>query len=149
MKFNSKYNRWFTKEGLVYRYNSKQDKLILCKQSDNGKGYKVMGTNGKTYQIHRCVYETFVGPISDGFEIDHINTVRDDNRIDNLRIVTHKDNMSNPLTRRNKSISKIYSSNTEFGKKYFEYYGYSRNVNTKQYSKERKYYIKHGKCRWE
>ena len=33
------------------------------------------------------------------YEIDHINTTRDDNNIDNLRLVSHKTNMNNELTK--------------------------------------------------
>lgn len=35
------------------------------------------------------------GPIPDGLFIDHINRNRTDNRIENLRLVTHKENMRN------------------------------------------------------
>ena len=52
----------------------------------------------KTFSVHRLVWETFNGKIPDGMEIDHINTVRDDNRLDNLRVVTHKENNANPIT---------------------------------------------------
>lgn len=31
MKYIEKYKRYVTKGGLVYRYDSKQDKLVLCK----------------------------------------------------------------------------------------------------------------------
>ena len=36
-----------------------------------------------------------VSQIPEGFEIDHINRIRHDNRIDNLRLVTHSENMLN------------------------------------------------------
>lgn len=52
----------------------------------------------KRFSVHRLVWETFVGPIPDGMEIDHINTVRNDNRLANLRVVTHKENQANPIT---------------------------------------------------
>lgn len=48
---------------------------------------------------HRLVWKTFVGKIPDGFVIDHINTIRDDNRLENLRCVTPKGNANNPLTK--------------------------------------------------
>ena len=35
------------------------------------------------------------GPIPEGMEIDHINHVKDDNRIENLRLVSHRDNSRN------------------------------------------------------
>ena len=42
-----------------------------------------MKIKGKLYRVHRLVYAYFYGyfPV----EIDHINRIRDDNRIENLR----------------------------------------------------------------
>lgn len=57
-------------------------------------GYKNFGHE----RLHRIVYELFVGKIPDGYEIDHINTIRSDNRVSNLRSVTHKENCNNTLT---------------------------------------------------
>lgn len=152
MKYNGKYGRWFTKGGLVYRYDSKQDKLILCKQCDSHNGYKLgSDSKGKRFRVHRAIYETFIGEIPDGYEIDHINTVRDDNRIDNLRAVTHAENTRNPLTRQHRIKSHINKirSDSEFGKKYLVHFGYSYSENPKQYNKEYNWYRKYGKCRWE
>lgn len=52
----------------------------------------------KHFFVHRLVWEAFVGKIPDGYEIDHINTIRDDNRLVNLRVVTPKENMANQIT---------------------------------------------------
>ena len=146
MKYNEKYNRWFTKGGLVYRYDSKQDKLVLCKQSSDKDGYKKCSIFKKgSFIVHRAIYETFVGPIPTGYQIDHINNVRDDNRVENLRAVTHRENMRNPLTIQHK----IYSSKSEFGRKYFEHYGYTKYENRKQYDREKQWFYRYGKCTWE
>lgn len=44
------------------------------------------------------IWEAFNGKIPEGYEIDHINTIRNDNRLENLRLFTHKENCNNPLT---------------------------------------------------
>ena len=62
-------------------------------------GYRRISIDGRHAVVARVVYEVFVERIPDGMEIDHINTVRDDNRVENLRVVTHRDNLLNPLTR--------------------------------------------------
>lgn len=49
-------------------------------------------------RIHRLVYEAFAEQIPKGKEIDHINRKPWDNRLENLRLVSHKENMNNPLT---------------------------------------------------
>lgn len=153
MKYNSKYDRWFTKGGLVYRYDSKQDKLVLCKQSNSRSGYKVCRSPKlNQFRVHRAIYETFVGEIPQGYEIDHINTVRTDNRLENLRCVTSKENNNNSITLKHKSESQKnkIKNNSDFGKKYFEHFGYSKVENKKQYDREQKWFINHNhKCRWE
>ena len=47
----------------------------------------------KIYSQHRFVYEVFKGPIKKCFEIDHINNIKTDNRIKNLQLLTHKQNV--------------------------------------------------------
>ena len=65
----------------------------------NQKGYREITINRKTYSLHRLIYETFNGKIEDdSLVIDHINTVKDDNRLENLRLVTQSENMNNPTT---------------------------------------------------
>lgn len=47
--------------------------------------------------LHRIVAEAFI-PNPSGYKfIDHINAIKIDNRIENLRWCTHKMNMNNPL----------------------------------------------------
>ena len=45
------------------------------------------------YSQHRFVYEVFRGPIPRRFEIDHINGIKTDNRLKNLQLLTHKQNV--------------------------------------------------------
>lgn len=49
----------------------------------------------KNYYIHRLVLETFVGPAPPECECDHIDRDPSNNRIENLRWVTHFENMKN------------------------------------------------------
>lgn len=63
--------------------------------------------------IHRIIWETFKGKIPEGYEIDHINTIRNDNRLENLRLLTHKENCNNPLSiehykQHNKTVDRTY-----------------------------------------
>ena len=47
----------------------------------------------KNYYQHRFVFEVFRGPIPRCFEVDHINNVKSDNRIKNLQLLSHKQNV--------------------------------------------------------
>lgn len=63
----------------------------LCKNS----GYVKVGINKKQYQCHRLIWIWNNGDILSDFEIDHINGIRNDNRIENLRLVTSQENKFN------------------------------------------------------
>lgn len=66
-------------------------------------GYRVIVINGKKHRAHRIAYELVNGPIPDGLWVDHINHIRDDNRICNLRLVTKSGNMRNATLRQDNS----------------------------------------------
>ena len=70
----------------------------------NAYGYPTVtlhGENGqKGHRIHRLVAEAFIPNPDNKPYIDHINTVRNDNRVENLRWCTQKENCNNPITYR-------------------------------------------------
>ena len=47
----------------------------------------------KNYYQHRFVYEVFRWPIPRCLEVDHINNIKFDNRIKNLQLLSHKQNI--------------------------------------------------------
>ena len=57
--------------------------------------------NRRVERIHRLVAMTFIPNPENKPCIDHINTDRSDNRVENLRWVTHEENCNNDLTRKN------------------------------------------------
>lgn len=60
----------------------------------NPNGYVQVQINKVLYKAHRLAWFLYHGAWPDG-EIDHINRVRDDNRIENLRVVDRMDNAAN------------------------------------------------------
>ena len=51
-------------------------------------------------RVHRLVWETHVGKIKHGLEIDHMDGDKHNNNLDNLRCVTHSVNMLDAFERR-------------------------------------------------
>ena len=58
-------------------------------------GYLLVRFNGGIYQAHRLAWAFCYGEVPCELVIDHINGVRNDNRIANLRLVSHRQNMQN------------------------------------------------------
>jgi len=77
---------------------------------DKQGGYWRILIDGKRYKRSRLVWIYHNGAIPDGMQIDHINHNRQDDRIENLRIVTSQEN------NRNRSGVKGVSWNKKAGK---------------------------------
>ena len=63
----------------------------IRKPKVNEKGYLFINLSKnhqtKNHFIHRLVWEAFKYPIPDGWDVDHLNFIRDENNLDNLRIL--------------------------------------------------------------
>lgn len=84
------HNGWIKIKGKTLKAFTDRDgyqKVVLCRE-------------GVTCYcgVHRLVALAFIPNPENKPCIDHINTVTNDNRVDNLRWATHKDNANNPLT---------------------------------------------------
>ena len=51
------------------------------------------GSKPKTIRVHRLVWSSFNGPIPDGYEINHIDENKQNNRLDNLNLMTRRENV--------------------------------------------------------
>lgn len=79
--------------------NTIRHKYVAGSTKGAKDGYRRVGIKGKNYQEHRIIMMLCFGHIPENAEIDHINHVRDDNRLVNLRFVTRSEN------RKNQSVS--------------------------------------------
>lgn len=67
------------------------------------KGYRVLTINKRSYQAHRIAWLFYYGKFPKK-QIDHINGVKDDNRIANLREASNSQNKKNTKVRSDNAI---------------------------------------------
>ena len=85
-------------------YNTLKGKPMKLSLDRYGYLYCKLSKNGKRTQhtVHRMVAAAFLEcGCPSKYCVDHINTVRTDNRVENLRFVSVKENNNNPLTIKN------------------------------------------------
>lgn len=74
------------------------EKLLTPTLAKNGYlmvDLKNKGLRKNTY-VHKLIAQAFIPNPDNKSYVDHINANRTDNRVENLRWVTHKENMNNP-----------------------------------------------------
>lgn len=71
----------------------------------------------KKFSAHRIVAEAFIPNVDNKPEVDHINTIRHDNRAENLRWVTRKENINNPISLERLRIAFTGKNSPHYGKK--------------------------------
>lgn len=64
------------------------------------QGYVVIQMKEGSYKAHRLIWAIYYGEHPGEFEIDHINQNKADNRIENLRIATRRQNIANKPPKR-------------------------------------------------
>ena len=86
--------------GSVARCNHWNDRFSGAKASNTKKesGYAFISIFNKSYRAHRIAWLYVYGELPP-HQIDHVNGVRDDNRIKNLRAVTNSQNGKNQKRR--------------------------------------------------
>ena len=84
------------KDGTVWaEYKSR---CTLLKGWKTSKGYRGYSIYGRSVEGHILVAKTYLGPKpGPDYQVDHINRVRTDNRVENLRWVTRAENCENRI----------------------------------------------------
>lgn len=93
--FKSLDGLYATVDGKVARVYEQDDKfyvkeLVPCLNAD---GYLQVGGANRSWTVHQVVARAFLGECPADKEINHIDKNRQNNHIENLEYVTHKENM--------------------------------------------------------
>ena len=87
---------------VVKRHNIRAGTVL--KQSPDKNGYLTVRLSldgsqeaGHQRRVARVIAETFIGPIGDRLQVNHLDGVRTDNRTDNLEIVTAHENVRHSI----------------------------------------------------
>lgn len=86
----------------IYRDGRRYSPKVLIPNTDiHGYKYVSLYKNGKmkSVKVHRLVAEAFIPNPENKPCIDHIDTNRSNNNVDNLKWVTYHENANNPITR--------------------------------------------------
>lgn len=96
----------------------------LLSPSINNRGYQyvnlVKGGRSKSVTIHKLVALAFIPNPKDKPCIDHINAIRTDNRSENLRWCSHRENQNFPIATSKRKVTRVnmYTKKGEFVKQF-------------------------------
>jgi len=79
-------------------------KIWKDKKSSNCNGYLKTKINEKMVLVHIIIALCYLGERPEGKQIDHINSIRNDNRVENLQYITASENNLKKTTLNGKTI---------------------------------------------
>jgi len=100
-------------------YSNRTNKWLSPSTDKYGYTYYVISINGerKTIKAHRMVAQCFIPNPENKPTVDHINGDRRDNRIENLRWATWKEQQDNDVTKQHSSVIHATTDYKEMGAK--------------------------------
>jgi hypothetical protein len=102
--------------------NDETKKILKPRNIEDNEKYKYFRFKDKIYYAHKVIYKSF-NPEEDltNKEIDHINKIKGDNRLINLRSATDHENKLNQVVRKNNKLGEknISKAKNRQGKDYF------------------------------
>lgn len=151
MKYNIKYDLFVDVNGNIY-WRDQYGNINLKKQHIGKGGYMYIwrGQRKKHLRVHRIVAETFIPNPENKPEVDHINRIRNDNRVENLRWVTRLENAQNRGLKKSGYTHKKHKKHiftephSEFGQLFFKTFGIMRADDPQLYNRMRARYQYHG-----
>lgn len=101
--------------GGLEKYYKRVDMWKVAPCNITKAGYRYITYNGKPWRYCRLLYVLYTGQdIPEGLQIDHINGVRHDDRIENLRVVTPRENSQNKKIHRKGKLAGVSYKNGRY-----------------------------------
>ena len=98
-----------------------KNKKKFLKQYNRNGGYNTVALSkdgkAKTFFVHKLIAIAFLGE-SPGMVVDHINRIKTDNRIENLRYCTQRDNCKNTSVRSATGYTGVYINPPNYRKRF-------------------------------
>lgn len=91
---------------LIWVKTKRTDRLNTVAGSINSKGYRIINIGGKCYKAHRLIFLYFRGYMPK--YVDHIDRDKDNNKILNLRAISHGGNRKNSKPNKGRDQKGVY-----------------------------------------
>ena len=88
------------------RWGGRKEYYQVVNPGINNSGYVQVSCKPVTKLVHQLVAEAFLDKPEGSTEVDHINHNKQDNRLENLRWVSHTENMSNVVFPKSRKYKK-------------------------------------------
>lgn len=109
-------------------------KTRIMKTFDEGKGYTNVhlheNKKGKNHRVSRLVAQHFLPDWDKSLQVDHINGVKTEDHVDNLRMVTCSQNLRSFQKKKKGTASKFRG--VSFHKRHGRWQAYLRDINRRQ-----------------
>lgn len=106
MNLAERFNQAFEyRDGKLYwKINTNPSKKLIGKEAGckSSGAYGVVNLDGQAYSVHKvifCMHNGFMPVV-----VDHINGIKDDHRLENLRAATHQSNNWNKVVQSNNKL---------------------------------------------
>lgn len=76
-------------DGSVEKVDGRTGDLSRTFGSADHKGYRTFGVAKKMFKVHRLIARAFISEYTEELQVDHINAIKFDNRVENLRMLTN------------------------------------------------------------